>query len=204
MKSDEYQTVEVPAESEIKIKSSRFIGYLHPVNTPDEAMKVLETLSRRYYDASHHCYAYRIGEGDQALYRFSDDGEPAGTAGKPILQALQAFPLTNVILIVTRYFGGTKLGTGGLIRAYGQSAEETIQQAKIVTRVRTRTIILLCTYTDGPVVTRLIHQNGAQIEQSRYEENIAFTIQVRLSAVDALLDQLKDSTCGRIQFTMIP
>ena len=122
--SDSYLTIAAPAEAIYKEKSSKFLAYAYPVRTEDEIRELLDALRKRYYDATHHCYAWRLGpQGEQ--FRSNDDGEPSGTAGKPILGQLLSNSLTNCLIVVVRYFGGTKLGVSGLISAFAAFTEIT-------------------------------------------------------------------------------
>ncbi|NMC00647.1 MAG: YigZ family protein, partial [Thermoanaerobaculaceae bacterium] len=120
-----------PASSVYKEKSSKFISLLFPVSTIEEAEEIRKKIAKEYYDASHHCFALRIGLGKELIEKFSDAGEPSHTAGEPILSALKQSQVSNALCIVVRYFGGTKLGTGGLIRAYHKSALSSIESAKM-------------------------------------------------------------------------
>jgi len=125
--TDFFQTIENKGTSEIKISGSRFFGFAFPVTAVQEADGNLQALRKQFYDATHHCSAFRIRqETGRLITRFSDDGEPSGTAGKPIFQVLEGSGYQNIQLVVVRYFGGTKLGTGGLVKAYTQSAKETL------------------------------------------------------------------------------
>jgi len=130
-----YLSPEKEASSEFKEKGSRFIGLLSPAVTPDDAMRFLYGLRKRYHDATHHCWAYRTGWGNELLSRYNDDGEPGGTAGPPILASLEKRGVSDACLVVVRYFGGTKLGTGGLMRAYRASAGITLDAAALVKRI---------------------------------------------------------------------
>ena len=128
---DSYKTVSAPNEHEIdKIKGSRFLGFVCPVQDEEQALQHVEALRKRFYDARHWCWAYRLGRG-RDVFRYQDDGEPSGTAGRPILQEIDGRELTDVLVVVVRYFGGTKLGTGGLARAYGDAARATLGSAEI-------------------------------------------------------------------------
>ena len=124
-----YHTIYKGGNGEIVEKKSRFIAEVHPVTSEEEAMEILEQTRKQYWDARHHCWAYIIGR-NPAAERMSDDGEPAGTAGKPILEVIRGRELTNVLVIVTRYFGGTLLGTGGLIRAYQAASKAGLEIAE--------------------------------------------------------------------------
>ena len=135
--------------AELTEKRSRFIAQLHPIRSEDEAVSYIDSIRRQYYDARHNCFAYLLGE-DAAIQRFSDDGEPSGTAGRPILDVLLANRLTDCVLIVTRYFGGILLGAGPLARAYGQAAAMAVNAAKedhlLCSLVKGRRIIVRCDY----------------------------------------------------------
>lgn len=126
-----YAAVREAATAEATVQRSRFIGSCFPVKSEDEALSRLNELRKRYWDATHNCYAYRIGA-DAAIARYSDDGEPGGTAGLPILEAMKARGVTDALLVVTRYFGGILLGTGGLVRAYGKTAADAVAAAGVV------------------------------------------------------------------------
>lgn len=196
--TDEYLTIKEYAESSLKIKGSKFIGHVYPVSSRDVAESKIKTLREEYYDATHHCSAFRIGLGDQAIYHYDDDGEPSGTAGKPIYQAITGAEITNTLIIVTRYFGGTKLGTGGLIRAYGETAQNTIKSATLVRRILQESLSLQTTYEDISHVMRVIDQFDASIAAQDYGEEINFTIRVRQSGMDEFKQQLIDQTAGRV------
>ena len=126
---DLFYTIKSPAVYEIKVKGSRFIGETELVRNPDEALGALEHIRKREHAATHHCFAYRIGAGSQMTCKYSDDGEPNGTAGRPIHDVLRGRGLTNTLVVVTRYYGGTKLGTGGLMKAYSEAARRGVEQS---------------------------------------------------------------------------
>jgi uncharacterized YigZ family protein len=130
---DSYRTIEKPAEGEYREKGSRFLAFGFPVENEEEVRVFLSGIRKKYHDARHHCYAYRLGS-RKDIYRVNDDGEPSGTAGKPIYGQLLSNDLTNVLVVVVRYFGGTLLGTGGLINAYRSSVANMLSLAVIVTR----------------------------------------------------------------------
>ena len=133
MTSDSYHTLAGPAEAIYKEKSSKFLAYAYPVESEEEIRTLLDALRKKYYDATHLCYAWRLGPHGET-FRANDDGEPSGTAGKPILGQLLSNELVNCLIVVVRYFGGTKLGVSGLIGAYKESAAEAIRAAEIVER----------------------------------------------------------------------
>ncbi|MEX0599035.1 MAG: YigZ family protein, partial [Rhodothermales bacterium] len=134
MRTDAYKSIRGPAAAEMKVRGSRFIGEAIPVRDEEEAALRIDEVKRREHAATHHCTAYRLGpEGD--VFRYNDDGEPGGTAGPPILRQIESRDLTDILVVVTRYFGGTQLGTGGLARAYGEAAEQALEAADVVTHV---------------------------------------------------------------------
>ena len=131
---DSYKEVSARELAEIKIKGSRFIGEVVPASSIEDAEAALGQIRKREYNATHHCWAYRLGvKGD--LFRYSDDGEPSGTAGQPILRHIDGLGITNILVVVTRYYGGTKLGTGGLIRAYGEAARLVLEKSVIEEKI---------------------------------------------------------------------
>ena len=133
LSTDEFRTLPNQARQEIKVQGSRFLCTALPTSTKEMAEEFVARIRKEFFNATHHCFAYRLGTaGDR--FRYNDDGEPAGTGGKPILAAIDKFGMTDVVVVVTRYFGGTKLGVGGLARAYGEAAEKTLGSIKPVTR----------------------------------------------------------------------
>ena len=131
MPDDLYKTILKPAESNLRDHASKFIGYLYPVRNEEEIKNILSELKKQYYDATHHCYAYRLGTKGE-IFRANDDGEPSGSAGKPILNQLLSAQVTNTLAVVVRYFGGTKLGIPGLISAYKEATKEALNAATII------------------------------------------------------------------------
>ncbi|MEM6700850.1 MAG: YigZ family protein, partial [Bacteroidota bacterium] len=130
--SDQYKTLAAPSTGEFKDRGSKFFAYAFPVETETEVATALEQVKKEHFKARHHCYAYRLGM-DKNNFRANDDGEPSGMAGRPILGQIDSWELTDVFIVVVRYFGGTKLGTSGLINAYKKSAMDALEQAEIIT-----------------------------------------------------------------------
>ena len=191
---DEYFTPASAAEAEIKIKGSKFIARIVPVMSKGEAEEVYAALKKKYYDATHNCFAYRINE---QVFRYSDDGEPSGTAGKPIYQILEAACLNEVLCVVTRYFGGTKLGTGGLIRAYSEAAKQALDNTKIKTKIYTKLVKITFSYDLENLVRKTINEFGARIGYADYSDHIEMRVQVPLSKHElfgARLTELSNST----------
>ena len=151
----ESRTVHKGGSAEIVEKKSRFIGEVFPVEHEEEAMQLLEQVKKKYWDARHHCWAYVIS-GDRVQERLSDDGEPSGTAGKPILEVIRGQQVGNLLVVVTRYFGGTLLGTGGLVRAYTEAAKQALAESVIITRITGYRLKIETDYTgwENPISAR--------------------------------------------------
>ncbi|NOY77976.1 MAG: YigZ family protein [Calditrichaeota bacterium] len=195
-----YKTIPSPVTAEIKIKGSRFIATAVPVTSKENAEEKLAQLSRRYHDATHHCFAYRIGTGNAEYYRSSDAGEPAGTAGQPILQVIRGMELTHILVVVTRYFGGTKLGIGGLIKAYTEATQEALKKAKIREIPVLRRFHLKVDYAHISDVMRNINAFDARIAASDYGESVRLQVDVPVRNARDFRDGLINSTAGQIQF----
>ena len=165
----EYRTVYKGGEGEIVEKKSRFIAAAAPVRSEEEALQFIESVRKRYWDARHHCYAYVIGERGE-LQRCSDDGEPGGTAGKPILEVITGEEIRNVVLVVTRYFGGTLLGTGGLVRAYSSAAKEGLASSVIITKIPGVKLHIGTDYTGLGKIQYILGQRGLETLDAAYTE----------------------------------
>lgn len=176
----EYKTIEIPVtDALLKIKGSKFYGLLFPLNNENEVKKYLKQSEEIYPQATHYCYAFRIGtEGKN--YRVNDDGEPSGTAGLPIYNQLLSFDLTNILLIIIRYFGGTKLGVGGLIKAYKESAQYTIEQAQIINKEVSEHYHLYFNYHYQSSVLTLLKKLNIEILSFDYSEKCNLFIEVPL------------------------
>lgn len=188
-----YHTVGKEAEIEISIKKSRFITTVKPVKTQEEADEFLEKLRKKYWNATHNCYAYQIGERNE-IQRFSDDGEPQGTAGKPILEVLKGEKLTDTLVVVTRYFGGTELGTGGLVRAYGKSAKEGVLAAGIIECVLMRRYVITIPYTLVGQIQYLLAENNYITEDESYTEDVRLTVLVEEDRCETFESQIIEHT----------
>ncbi|NQT26003.1 YigZ family protein [candidate division KSB1 bacterium] len=196
--SDSYLTLDKSAHTEIKIKGSRFIGFVSPAKDKQEAEQIISERSKTYYDATHNCYAYVIGLDPSIQFRYNDDGEPSGTAGKPILDMIQGRNLTQVVCVVTRYFGGTKLGTGGLVRAYGQCARETLDASRIVEQFQMKRISLRFPYDLTGSVMTILSKYHATIQTTQYGDETELAVDVRISHCSILTETLQENTGGRI------
>lgn len=199
---DTYRTLREAAQAEIKVEGSRFIAEVLPVSDEDAAAEQLEAVRRREYQATHHCWAYRLGPaGDR--FRYDDDGEPTGTAGPPLLRQIDACELTNVLAVVTRYYGGTKLGTGGLARAYGRAASEALAAAAVRQKVRRRRVRITFDYDDTGPARQLVEQFGATIEAERYDAQTTLEVGVPRSQVEAFRRAFRDATAGRGESALV-
>lgn len=199
---DVYYTITVQARAEIKVKGSRFIATAIPVRTKELALTALEQIRAEFYDATHNCYAYRLGHGGLD-FRTADDGEPSGTAGKPMLFMLQKFDVSDVLVVVTRYFGGIKLGVGGLARAYSDSAQAVLSVCEKVAVHRTTTVRVLCTYEDVSVVKKIIDQTAVSYE-SDYRDVIEFTTHIHDSLVTSFCATITSATNARAGTVVMP
>jgi uncharacterized YigZ family protein len=178
------------------VKGSRFIGYAAPAPTVEEAEAFIGEIIRTHHDATHHCPAFRVGRGDAIRERSRDDGEPSGTAGKPILEAIRARDLEDVVCVVVRYFGGTKLGTGGLIRAYRQCAGETLDSGNRVERIQTIPMAIRFPSRQTGTVMRLLDSVKARIEKTEYDTETIIRVRIRPSLVDGFCLDLTERTGG--------
>lgn len=195
----EYVTIIRDGTGEIVEKKSRFIGYVHHVETEEEAVAFVTEIKKKHYDARHNCYAYSIGE-EQPLLRFSDDGEPGGTAGKPILEVITGKQLCNVCIVVTRYFGGTLLGTGGLVRAYTEAAKVCIEATEVVRKALVIPMQIITNYTDLGKIQYILGNEGISIQDSEYGENVILKVEVVIDNVENLKKTLTEATAARTVF----
>jgi len=189
--NDTFLTLQGVSEGLYKEKGSKFIAWAYPVSSVDEVKQQLAGLRKQYFDARHHCYAYRLGADGQQV-RANDDGEPNHSAGDPILGQLRSHQLTNVLVVVVGYFGGTKLGVAGLINAYRTAAAEAIASNTIVERIVTDTLSLKLNYEAMNDVMRLVKQHQLQVLEQGYEANQStMLLAVRQSLAQAVYQQLQ-------------
>ncbi len=181
---------------EITEKKSRFIADIRPVSTEEEALAFIEEIRKKYWDARHHCYAYILGERGQQS-RCSDDGEPSQTAGRPMLDVLTGEGLTDVCAVVTRYFGGTLLGTGGLVRAYSGAVKEGLSQCVLMEKRPGRELAVTAGYGDVGKVQYLAAQAGIEILDTVYEADVRFSFLVSLEEEGGFVKKLTEGTAGR-------
>lgn len=196
----EYATIIEDSTGEIVEKKSRFIGYVRHVETEEDALSFVNEMKKKHYDARHNCYAYVIGE-QQPLLRFSDDGEPGGTAGKPILEVITGKELYNVCVVVTRYFGGTLLGTGGLVRAYTEASKAAVEAAKIVMNRFMVPFLITTNYTDLGKIQYLLGSEKIPILDSEYGENVVLRTEIYIDDVERMEKALIEATAARVKIT---
>ena len=189
-----YQTVQTAGEAVIVEKKSRFISRAAHAQTEEEALAFLQTIRRAEPQASHHVYAYVLREG--ARTRYSDDGEPQKTAGLPVLEVLRGFPVTDTVLVVTRYFGGTLLGTGGLVRAYTASAQKALAAAQISRVSLCCTLALTVDYALRDAVVKLIEDAGAKELQISYGQQVTLSFCMLAGQEEPLIEALREVTRG--------
>jgi uncharacterized YigZ family protein len=190
---DRYQTISGAAEGFFKDRGSKFISYAFPVNTEAEAKKYLASVQELHPKAVHHCYAYRLGT-DKMSYRISDDGEPSGTAGRPILNTLYSREITNVLIVVVRYFGGTLLGVPGLINAYKEATESALQAADVVTRHFFSLYTLHFAYLQMNDVMRIVKEMDLPVSAQSFEMECSMQIEVRATLAERFF-----SRCQKIE-----
>jgi uncharacterized YigZ family protein len=185
-----FHTISVPSTGEYKEKGSKFIALAFPVASEDEVKTRLGEVKKKYFDARHHCYAYVLGA-DKSKFRAYDDGEPTHSAGDPILGQIRSRNLTNVMVIVVRYFGGTKLGVGGLVTAYKTAAEEALNHAQRVEQQIRITIVFEFAYEATPVIMKLVKDFDLAIVTQEFGEACSLKTEVLLSLKDALLEKAR-------------
>ncbi len=196
-----YITVRGAGEAEITEKKSRFIAHIYPVLSEKDALGLIEATKKQYWDARHNCYAYVIGTGANPLCRYSDDGEPQGTAGMPMLDVLRGRDIRNTLVIVTRYFGGTLLGTGGLVRAYSSSARAGLEAAGLVRKIPNVRQHITVDYTLSGKVQYEIMNGGHTLEDTLYTDKVEFVVLSELDRAEGLVKSVVDITSGNAQIT---
>lgn len=194
--AEEYRTVYKGGEGEVVEKKSRFIATVVSVRSEEEALQAIEQLRKKYWDARHNCFAYVIGERGE-LERFSDDGEPGGTAGKPILEVLKGEELRNTLIVVTRYFGGTLLGTGGLVRAYSAAAKEGIASSVIITRIPGIKLHITTEYTALGKIQYILAQRDLRILDSVYTDKVDLEVLIPQEQTESIKAALTEGTNGQ-------
>lgn len=197
---EQYKTIYKPGNGEITEKKSRFIGMCQKAESEEEALAFIEQIKKTYWDARHHCYAYVIGKQGE-IQRMSDDGEPAKTAGKPILDVLSGEGLVDTVIVVTRYFGGTLLGTGGLVRAYTGGAKAALASSSIITRIPGHKLMIAADYTDHGKIQYLLLQRGIYIMDTVYTEKVELHVIVPNALKEIAVKEITEGTGGRAKLT---
>ena len=192
-----YKAVFDGGQGEIVEKKSRFIANVRAVETEEEALSFIEEMRKKYYDARHNCFAFSVGV-SMPMLRCSDDGEPSGTAGKPMLEVLTGAELYNTAVVVTRYFGGTLLGTGGLVRAYTQATQEGLKNSHIVEKKLAKRMKLFTNYNDIGKIQYLLGTENIHIEESEYTEAVMIQILVPVGKMKEIEKSLIECTNGKI------
>ncbi len=186
---DSYKTIKSKSEGTYSELRSKFLAFAHPVTTVDEAMALVEQYQKKYYDARHVCYAYMLGH-ERLVFRANDNGEPSGTAGKPILGQINSNELTDILIVVVRYFGGVKLGTSGLIQAYRAAAAEAIAAATIIEKTVDEEITIAFEYPLMNQVMRVVKEEEPAILSQTFDNDCQMTLAIRASQMPRLRDRL--------------
>lgn len=189
--ADTYLTLARPSEAIFREKMSKFLAFAHPASTVEEAKAVIAQYQKKYFDARHVCWAYMLGF-ERTDFQSNDNGEPSGTAGKPILGQINSFGLTDTVIVVVRYFGGIKLGTSGLIAAYRETARLALEEAEIVERKVMKHISFTFPYLSMNDVMRLVKQSNLEILSQEFDNACAMTLAVRADDYDTLTSRLRD------------
>jgi uncharacterized YigZ family protein len=196
--SDSYKTAARRSRAEIKIKRSRFIGTIEYTPSIESAGGFISEISKEFYDATHNCYAYRVGRGRDLAFKSADNGEPSGTAGRPILESIEKYELTDTTIVVTRYFGGTKLGTGGLGRAYRETALAAVDRAGIAIRYVTKRLKFIFAHHYTNIVLRTLSSDACTIVDSKYTDVGTVICDIRELSVEPIRQALMAATNARI------
>ena len=187
---DTFKTISKPSEGIFKDKGSRFIAYLYPIQSELDIKDIIAELKSIHPKASHHCWALRLSQ-DRSIFRFNDDGEPSGTAGRPILNTLLSFDLTNVIAVVVRYFGGTLLGIPGLINAYKTATNEAIQASEIIEKTVDLVFKIEFSHSVMNEVMKVVKEENIKIFNQSFDLNCTFNLEIRQSQVNKVIDRLE-------------
>jgi uncharacterized YigZ family protein len=201
--SETYYSVRTPVEVQLKIEGSRFIADVFPAPDEEQAKVHLDLIKKKYFDATHHCFAYVIGA-ERSIVRHSDDGEPSGTAGVKILSAIQSKNLFDLLLVVTRYFGGTKLGVGGLGRAYYEAALRGIDSAEIISKCRMKIVEIKFSFDETHAVMNVIRVHKIKIVDTRYTtEGSILRVLVPPSQFEKIFSLITESTRARASISFV-
>lgn len=201
MIDDTYLTIAGKSEGLYKEKGSKFIAFAVPVQSEEEVKQYLEELKKQYHDARHHCYAYTLGK-EGEVYRANDDGEPNHSAGDPILGQIRSNNLTNILIVVIRYFGGTKLGVGGLVNAYKTAASDALQHSSVVKATVKQKVQIQFEYLSMNDVMRLIKEQEAAIQEQEFDNSCRILVEIRLGLLDGFIEKL--SALENVSATTVP
>ncbi len=199
--ADLYKTIQNPSEGLYKEKGSKFLAFAYPVSTVEEIKERINYLQKQYHDARHHCYAWRLGA-DMERYRVNDDGEPSGSAGNPIFGQIQSRELSDILVVVIRYFGGTLLGVGGLINAYRSATSDSLDQARIVELKVYKLIHVQFEYSQMNSVMKVIKELDLSFENQEFDLNCSLTLKVwkrKMERVWAQLSLIKGCKLSRLE-----
>lgn len=194
-----YRTLRHVGSARLVVKKSVFIGYASPANTEEEARAFIEKIKSHHSDATHNVFAYLINDGRNFAIRYDDDGEPKGSAGKPVLKVIQNKGLSNVVVVVTRYFGGIKLGYGGLVKAYSDAASLAIENAGIVEVYETERFEVTFPYNLFHTVKETVENAGGRVVGEEYDQLVKFTVETRKGEAEPLMELLTEKTRGRVR-----
>lgn len=200
---ENFLTIQEEEQTQIVEKKSKFIAEIHPVSNIQEVENKIKEIKKKYYDAKHHCIAYRIIDEGRVVERASDDGEPSGTAGAPMLNLLKGNNLCNVLVVVTRYFGGILLGTGGLVRAYSEATNLVIQKSKLVCKTEGYEITLKLEYNNLDTFTYYCKNNNIKILNIEYAENISIKIEMETDKKEILMKDIENKKINVIEIVEI-
>ncbi|NJE76042.1 YigZ family protein [Thermococcus sp. ES12] len=192
-----YRTLKGIGTAELIIKKSVFIGYASPADTEEDARAFIAKIKAHHSDATHNVSAYLINDGKNFAVRYDDDGEPKGSAGKPVLKVIQNKGLSNVVIVVTRYFGGIKLGYGGLVKAYSDAASLAVENAGIVEVYEMEHFEVTLPYSFFHTVRETIKKAGGRVVGENYDEVVTFTVETRKGEAERLMELLRERTMGR-------
>ena len=198
-RNDFYMTLSKPSvEGVYKEKGSKFLAFAYPLSDPDQVAERIQSLKKAHPKARHWCYAWQVGV-ENPVFRTSDDGEPNNSAGKPIYGQIQSFGLTNLLIVVIRYFGGTKLGVGGLIVAYRSAAKFALENAQLVEKILTKELSLQFDYVNMDKVMRLIKENAITIRSQKMELNCFFIISMRKNELERIVKLFEGLRCVEVK-----
>lgn len=196
----EYITVKGEGNGLYTEKKSRFIADVFPVQSEEDALSKLAAVKKKYPDARHHVYAYIIGKNN--IFRYSDDSEPSGTAGMPVLDTMRKSGIVDTLIVVTRYFGGTLLGTGGLVHAYSAAAKQGLENAQVVKRILCNVLSVSTDYTFSGKIAHLAEQNGYIIEDTIYADNVTIVFLTTLEETQRIIKELTELTAAKAEITV--